>query len=153
MVELVNIKPRTPLLGRVGLPCRSHLRCSLICPRFSACPVAISRELSTKRIFEKSQSHVHVRKRQTTAPAASTVSDAITLLQESPLRDAGAFVFSIVGAKVLIKIFDKMEETGIIDRVRLFYPSNFPTPLVNVCLVKKKMNAIHRPKIHGTLHP
>lgn len=56
------------------------------------------------------------RKRTYTAPSAS-ITDAAVLLQDSPLRDVFAFVFSIIGARVLIKIFDKLEEMQIIDRV------------------------------------
>lgn len=44
--------------------------------------------------------------------------ETITAITDTPLRDALAVGFSIVGAKVLVGIFEYLEEIGAMDKVR-----------------------------------
>ena len=56
-------------------------------------------------------------KRSVTTTSAC-IAEAITLVSQPPVRDALAFLGSVVGAKALIRVFEKLEESGVMDRVR-----------------------------------
>ncbi len=48
--------------------------------------------------------------------------ETIHAITDTPLRDVLAVAFSIVGAKVLVGIFEYLEEIGAMDKVRRFKP-------------------------------
>jgi hypothetical protein len=57
------------------------------------------------------------RRSQTTTPRAS-LDAALGLITDTPLRDVLAFAGSVVGAKLLVAIFEQLESSGVIDKVR-----------------------------------
>ena len=54
---------------------------------------------------------------QRLAPQASLTDTAIAVITDTPLRDVLAVSGSIIGAKVLVGIFENLEEMKIIDKV------------------------------------
>lgn len=61
--------------------------------------------------------YAHRAKRRCAAARAS-LSEALAIVTDTPLRDAVAVVFAIVGARALVKIFEGLEKAGFMERVR-----------------------------------
>lgn len=56
--------------------------------------------------------------RQNQRVPRALLEETITAITDTPLRDVLALGFSIIGAKVLVGIFEYLEEIGAIDKVK-----------------------------------